>query len=232
MAPYQERCQYTDCIRCQYTDCMLGMRRCVLKWYWASLTHDYLCILQWCWVMKRRHFEAALPWIIQGCIRETARIIKFKTLPISLLPIQTSKYDVTWRCGVGMWRKMHRSVYVHISEQLHACACQFQWKRASELGVTFSRIDINPWLVEHLLILPVLVPQNCFDTKKQNEGSAAVHQNRLGGPTSQADGQRPHPHCHQQAKAHAGDVEYSLCYHKPHIEKQICCREERDSQQA
>lgn len=136
---------------------------------------------------------------------------------------KTNKYDVTWHCGVRMWIKLRRNVYVHISEQLHVCAC--------ELGVTFSGIDINPWLVEHLLILPVSVPQNCSGTKKQNQGSAAVYQKRLGGPVSQTDVQSPHPHCHQQAKAHAGDVHYSLCYHKSHIEKQICGWEERDGQQ-
>lgn len=103
------------------------------------------------------------------------------------------------------------------------------WKQR---GLTFSRIDIDPWLVEHLLILPVPVPQNSFGTEKQNHGSAAVHQYGPWGPSSQADIQGPQTYGHQQAKAHAGDVQYSLCDHKPHIEKEICGREERDGQQA
>lgn len=107
----------------------------------------------------------------------------------------------------------------------------FTWIKM-KISLTFSRIDVNPWLVEHLLILPVLVPQNSFDTKKQNQSSAAVHQNGPGGPPSQADVQSPHPHCNQQAEAHAGNVQNSLCYHKAHIEKQVCGRKERDRQQA
>lgn len=99
-------------------------------------------------------------------------------------------------------------------------------------GLTFSRIDIDPWLVEHLLILPVLVSQDCFDAEKKNQGGTAVNQNGPGGSSTQTDIQRPHPHGDEQAKTHAGDVEYPLGYHKPNIEKQVCGREEWDGQQA
>lgn len=105
-------------------------------------------------------------------------------------------------------------------------------QRRWAFGLTFSRIDIDPWLVEHLLILPVPVPQDRFDAEKQNQDGGAVHQNGPGGPAAQPDVQRPHPHGDQQAEAHAGDVEHPLSDHKPHVEKEVCGGEEGDGQQA
>lgn len=118
-----------------------------------------------------------------------------------------------------MWKAVLMLITVHGSVHLYG-------------GLTFSRIDINSWSVEHLLILPVSVPQNSFDAKQKNQGGAAVDQHRPGGLASLSDVQRPHAHRYQQAKAHTGDVQYPLCYHKPDVEKQICGGEERDRQQA
>lgn len=99
-------------------------------------------------------------------------------------------------------------------------------------GPTFSRIDVDPRLVEHLLILPVPVPQDRFNAEKQNQDGGAVRQNGPGGPAAQTDIQRPHPHGDQKAETHAGDVEHPLRYHKSHVEKEVCGGEEGDGQQA
>ena len=100
------------------------------------------------------------------------------------------------------------------------------------LALTFSRIDINPRPVEHLLILPVAVPHDSFDAEQKHQGGAAVHQHRPEGPAPQPHVQGPHPHRHQQAEAHAGDVQDPLRYHKAHVEEQVSGREEGDRQQA
>lgn len=98
--------------------------------------------------------------------------------------------------------------------------------------LTFSRVDVDPRPVEHLLVLPVGVPQDGLGAEEQNQSGAAAEYRGPGRAAPHTDVQRPETHSHQEAEAHAGDVQNPLGYHEAHVEKEVGGREEGDGQQA